>query len=123
MKLTKDVIKAQKSKKEIVAVVLVVNSPGGSPVYSSLMANKLVDLSITKKAPYFTFAEDVAASGGYWLLASGDSAFASKYSLVGSVGVITGAVAFKRAWDHLEIKSTEITTSENLMAYKSDPLR
>ena len=48
------------------AVVLVINSPGGSPV-QSLSADRIINLSKEKNIPVITFVEDVAASGGYWL--------------------------------------------------------
>ena len=72
IKNSKDLEKAQKSKDKIGAIILIVNSPGGSPVYSSMISQKI--LEFTKEhpqAPFYTFAEDVAASGGYWLLCIG----------------------------------------------------
>jgi ClpP class serine protease len=89
MKLAKDVEKAHKSKDEFSAVAFVINSPGGSPVYSSMMGNKVLHFAKDKQLPYYTFAEDVAASGGYWLLCTGDKAFANQSSVVGSIGVIS----------------------------------
>ena len=49
------------------AVVLVINSPGGSPVQSEFLADRIINLSKEKNIPVITFVEDVAASGGYWL--------------------------------------------------------
>src|SRR5918997_4409969 len=49
------------------AVALQINSPGGSPVQSSLIAARIRRLSEEKKVPVLAFVEDVAASGGYWL--------------------------------------------------------
>ncbi len=71
------------------AVALVVNSPGGSPVQSSLIYRRIRDLAEEKKIPVITFAEDVAASGGYWLACSGDEIFVDESSIVGSIGVIS----------------------------------
>jgi ClpP class serine protease len=48
MKLQKDVEKAQKNKSNIVAIALIINSPGGSPVYSSMMGQKLLSFAKTK---------------------------------------------------------------------------
>ena len=48
------------------AVALIVNSPGGSPVQSNLIGQKIDDLHAKTKIPVLAFAEDVAASGGYW---------------------------------------------------------
>jgi len=52
-------------------VAFLINSPGGSPVYSSMMGQKLISYAEGLSVPYYTFAEDVAASGGYWLLCTG----------------------------------------------------
>ena len=73
----------------ICAVALAVNSPGGSPVQSSLIARRVRDLADEKKKPVLAFVEDVAASGGYWLACAADEIYADRSSLVGSIGVIT----------------------------------
>lgn len=76
------------------AVALAVNSPGGSPVQSALIAGRIRQLADEKKIPVFAFAEDVAASGGYWLLAAGDEIFADDSSIIGSIGVISAGFGF-----------------------------
>ena len=76
------------------AVALVVNSPGGSPVQSSLIAARIRDLAAEKSIPVVTFVEDVAASGGYWLAAAGDEIYADPSSIVGSIGVISSSFGF-----------------------------
>jgi len=70
------------------AVAFLINSPGGSPVQSSLIAGRIRQLAAEKKVPVFAFCEDVAASGGYWLACAADEIFADESSIVGSVGVI-----------------------------------
>lgn len=70
------------------AVALSINSPGGSPVQSSLIAARIRRLADEKEVPVFAFVEDVAASGGYWLACAGDKIFADRSSIVGSIGVI-----------------------------------
>ena len=77
------------------AVALSVNSPGGSPVQSSLIAKRIRALAAEKKLPVFAFAEDVAASGGYWLATAGDEIFADESSIVGSIGVISAGFGFQ----------------------------
>ena len=72
-----------------VAVALVINSPGGSPVQSSLIAARIRRLSQDKNIPVTAFVEDVAASGGYWLACAADDIHADESSIVGSVGVIS----------------------------------
>ena len=79
----------------IKAVALAVNSPGGSPVQSSLIAKRIRALAAEKKLPVFAFAEDVAASGGYWLATAGDEIFADESSIVGSIGVISAGFGFQ----------------------------
>lgn len=71
------------------AVALVINSPGGSPVQSSLIAARIRRLSEEKKIPVHAFVEDVAASGGYWLACAADDIWIDHNSIVGSIGVIS----------------------------------
>ena len=68
------------------AVAIVVNSPGGSPVQSSLIGSRIRRLAAEKDVPVFAFVEDVAASGGYWLASCADEIFADPASIVGSIG-------------------------------------
>lgn len=70
------------------AVALEINSPGGSPVQSSLIAARIRRLSEERKVPVYAFAEDVAASGGYWLASAADEIWADESSILGSIGVI-----------------------------------
>lgn len=70
------------------AVSICVNSPGGSPVQSELIYNAIRDFSVEKGVPVFTFAQDVAASGGYWLLLAGDEVYGHRASIIGSIGVV-----------------------------------
>lgn len=80
--------------KKAQAVALTINSPGGSPVQSELIYNYIRELSLEKKIPVYTFAQDVAASGGYWLLLAGDEIYAHNSSIVGSIGVIFSGFGF-----------------------------
>jgi serine protease SohB len=76
------------------AVALAINSPGGSPVQSALISQRIRDLSEEKKVPVIAFAEDVAASGGYWLACAGDEIYANENSIVGSIGVVSAGFGF-----------------------------
>ena len=78
----------------IKAVALIVNSPGGSPTQSSLIAARIKRLSKINKVPVVAFCEDVAASGGYWLACSADEIFADENSIIGSIGVISASFGF-----------------------------
>jgi serine protease SohB len=71
------------------AVALSINSPGGSPVQSSLIAARIRRLAEEKDVPVFAFVEDAAASGGYWLACAADEIYADRSSVVGSIGVIS----------------------------------
>ncbi len=71
------------------AVALVINSPGGSPVQSSLIAQRIRRLADEKEIPVHAFVEDVAASGGYWLASAADDIWADGASIIGSIGVIS----------------------------------
>lgn len=73
------------------AVALQINSPGGSPVQSSLIGARIRRLSEEKEVPVFAFVEDVAASGGYWLATAADEIWADESSVVGSIGVISAS--------------------------------
>jgi signal peptide peptidase SppA len=73
-----------------VAVALVINSPGGSPTQSQLVADRIRSLAAEHELPVLAFCEDVAASGGYWLACAADEIFACPTSLVGSIGVVSG---------------------------------
>jgi signal peptide peptidase SppA len=77
-----------------VAVALVINSPGGSPVQSSLIAARIRRLADEKKIPVHAFVEDVAASGGYWLASAADHIWVDESSIVGSIGVIYASFGF-----------------------------
>jgi signal peptide peptidase SppA len=73
----------------LVAVALQVNSPGGAPTQSALVADRIRGLADEKRVPVLAFCEDVAASGGYWLACAADEIFAHSTSIVGSIGVIS----------------------------------
>ncbi|QDC07845.1 S49 family peptidase [Oceanicola sp. D3] len=73
------------------AVALQINSPGGSPTQSALIAARIRRLSEEKEVPVFAFVEDVAASGGYWLATAAEEIFVDANSITGSIGVISAS--------------------------------
>lgn len=85
------------------AVVVMINSPGGSPVQSNLIFQRLRQLAREHDKKIYVFCEDVAASGGYFLAVAGDEIYADPSSVVGSVGVISAGFGFVRAIDKLGI--------------------
>ena len=72
------------------AVCLEVNSMGGTVVQSNLIYQRIRSLSEATGVPVLSFAEDYAASGGYWLAMAGDEIFVDPQSIVGSIGVLYG---------------------------------
>lgn len=71
------------------AVALQINSPGGSPVQSALIAARIRRLADEKGVKVYAFCEDVAASGGYWLATAADEIYVDPASIIGSIGVIS----------------------------------
>ncbi|MBR9863635.1 MAG: S49 family peptidase [Rhodobacteraceae bacterium] len=76
------------------AVALVINSPGGSPVQSSLIGARIRRLAEETDTKVYAFCEDVAASGGYWLACAADEIYVDASSVVGSIGVISASFGF-----------------------------
>ena len=77
------------SDKKAPVVALIINSPGGSPTQSALIAKRITDLGKLKKKKIIAFVEDVAASGGYWLACAADEIYLDQNSIIGSIGVIS----------------------------------
>lgn len=77
-----------------VAVALSINSPGGAPAQSSLIAARIRRLADRHALPVHAFVEDLAASGGYWLATTADDIWVDDNSIVGSIGVISASFGF-----------------------------
>jgi len=86
------------------AIALAINCPGGSPVQSALIAERIRALAAEKELPVLAFIEDVGASGGYWLALAADEIFADARSIVGSVGVVHAGFGFTEAIARLGIE-------------------
>lgn len=85
-------------------VAVIINSPGGSPVQSSLIFKRLRQLAKENDKKIYVFCEDVAASGGYYLAVAGDEIYADACSIVGSIGVISGGFGFVEAIDKIGVE-------------------
>jgi signal peptide peptidase SppA len=96
----------------LVAVAIVVNSPGGSPVQSALLYRRIRQLAEEKEVPVIAFAEDVAASGGYWLALAGDEIFGEETSILGSIGVISAGFGFSQLIGRLGVDRRLHTAGE-----------
>ena len=101
------------STKKPKLVVIQINSPGGSPVQSELIYNKIRVLAKKNNVKVLTIAEDVAASGGYMLMCSGDELLANKSSIVGSIGVISASFGFKDLIKKIGVQRRIFTAGEN----------
>jgi signal peptide peptidase SppA len=94
------------------AVALLVNSPGGSPVQSELIASRIRQYAEEKDLKVYVFCEDVAASGGYWLACAGDEIYASKASIVGSIGVVAAGFGFQDLIQRYGVERRVYTSGE-----------
>jgi signal peptide peptidase SppA len=95
------------------AVALVISSPGGSAVQSSLIAARIRRLAAEKKVEVHAFVEDIAASGGYWLACAGDHIWVDDSSLVGSIGVIFASFGFPELMKRQGIERRVVTAGKS----------
>jgi signal peptide peptidase SppA len=103
------------------AVVLAVNSPGGAPTQSALVAERIRELADKKKVPVIAFCEDVAASGGYWLACAADEIYAHSSSLVGSIGVVTAGFGLNGLLERIGVDRRVYTAGAHKV--RLDPFR
>jgi protease IV len=100
------------NKQDIKAVVLRINSPGGSALASENMYQELMELR--KKKPIVISMGDVAASGGYYLSCAGDSIFAQPNTVTGSIGVVGMILNFEKLMENkLGITTDVVKTNEH----------
>lgn len=96
------------------AVILRINSPGGSPVQSDMIYNEIMRLRDKHEdIPVYAVAGDVMASGAYYIAAAADEIYVNPSSVVGSIGVIFGGFGFDDAIDRLGIERRVYTAGEN----------
>jgi signal peptide peptidase SppA len=95
------------------AVALIINSPGGSPAQSELIYKRIRQLADEKSVPVLAFAEDAAASGGYWLFCAGDETFAAENSILGSIGVISSGFGFHETMKKIGLERRIYTQGDN----------
>ncbi|OZM70057.1 S49 family peptidase [Amycolatopsis antarctica] len=95
------------------AVALQVNSPGGAPTQSGLIAERIRQLADEKKVPVLAFTEDIAASGGYWIACAADEIYAHRTSMVGSIGVVTGGFGFPGLLERFGVERRLYHAGEN----------
>lgn len=95
------------------AVAIVINSPGGSPAQSILIADRIRALSDEHAVPVLAFCEDAAASGGYWLACAGDEIYATGASVIGSIGVISAGFGFTDLLSKIGVERRVYAAGEN----------
>lgn len=102
--------------KKAKAVALVINSPGGSPVQSHLIYQRIRMLAAEKERTVIAFVEDVAASGGYMLACAANEIVADRSSILGSIGVISASFGFDKAIKKLGVERRVHTAGEHKMS-------
>lgn len=70
------------------------HTAGGAPAQCELISTYIRGKAIKHKVPVLAFANDIAASGGYWLMCAADELYACRTSLVGSIGVVGNSFGF-----------------------------
>jgi signal peptide peptidase SppA len=108
-----DALEGAFTRKGVKAVALAINSPGGSPVQSSLIYKRIRALAAEEGVPVYAFAEDVAASGGYMLACAADEIYADESSVIGSIGVVSSGFGFTGLIDKLGIERRVHTSGES----------
>ncbi|WP_182085860.1 S49 family peptidase [Aureimonas sp. ME7] len=109
------------AQKKAPAVAILVNSPGGSPVQSRLVFQRIRDLAVEKNKHVIVACEDLAASGGYMIACAGDEIVADPSSVVGSIGVVSGGFGFVDLIKKLGVERRVHTAGQNKATL--DPFR
>lgn len=95
------------------AVVLLINSPGGSPVQAGMMNDEILRLKAKYKKPVYAVVEETCASAAYYIAVSADQIFVDKASIVGSIGVLMDGFGFTGLMDKLGVERRLLTAGEN----------
>ena len=95
------------------AVVLLINSPGGSPVQAGMINDEIRRLKAKHKKPVYAVVEETCASAAYYIAAAADQIFVDKASIVGSIGVLMDGFGFTGLMDKLGVERRLMTAGEN----------
>ncbi|WP_296490036.1 S49 family peptidase [Rhodoferax sp.] len=95
------------------AVVLLINSPGGSPVQAGIINDEIKRLKVLHNKPVYAVVEESAASAAYYIAVSADKIFVDKASIVGSIGVLMDGFGFTGLMDKLGVERRLMTAGEN----------
>ena len=96
-----------------VAVVLRINSPGGSPVQSGILNDEIRRLKAKHDKKVYVVVDEICASGAYYVAVAADRIYVDKASLVGSIGVLMDGFGFTGAMEKLGVERRLITAGEN----------
>ncbi len=106
-------LKSAFEDKGSVAVVLRINSPGGSPVQSGIVNDEILRLKALHGKKVYAVVEEMCASGAYYIAAAADEIYVDKASLVGSIGVLMDGFGFVGLMDKLGIERRLLTAGVN----------
>ena len=95
------------------AVVLLINSPGGSPVQAGIINDEIHRLRKLHDKPVYAVVEETCASAAYYIAAAADRIYVDKASIVGSIGVLMDGFGFNRLMDKVGIERRLLTAGEN----------
>ena len=95
------------------AVVLLINSPGGSPVQAGMMNDEILRLKAKHKKPVYAVVEETCASAAYYIAVAADQIFVDKASIVGSIGVLMDGFGFTGLMEKLGVERRLVTAGEN----------
>jgi protease IV len=95
------------------AVVLLINSPGGSPVQAGIINDEIRRLKAIHKKPVYAVVEETCASAAYYIAAASDAIYVDKASIVGSIGVLMDGFGFTGLMDKLGVERRLLTAGEN----------
>ena len=95
------------------AVVLLINSPGGSPVQAGIINDEMQRLKAKYDKPLYAVVEESCASAAYYIASAADEIFVDKASIVGSIGVLMDGFGFTGVMDKLGVERRLLTAGEN----------
>ena len=95
------------------AVVLLINSPGGSPVQAGIINDEIIRLKAKHNKPVYVVVEETCASAAYYIAVAADKIFVDKASIVGSIGVLMDGFGFTGLMDKLGVERRLMTAGEN----------
>ncbi|MCA0326940.1 MAG: S49 family peptidase [Proteobacteria bacterium] len=95
------------------ALVLLINSPGGSPVQAGLINDEITRLRALHKKPVYAVVEETCASAAYYIAAAADKIYVNKASVVGSIGVLMDGFGFVGTMDKLGVERRLMTAGAN----------